>query len=130
MDFVFELFSDIYLGKFPFMFSETRHFSEIILNDEIPSLESYNVSKEAKDFVSNLLIKDHTQRLGSSENQIKIKKVSFFNDINWIKLERSELKAPFIPGVVSIIINKECSLRKKFYLIRNLHSIHLILVQS
>lgn len=78
-------------GNFPFFGYRS------ILNDEIPQLNQLIFSNEAKEIISDLLIKDKTERLGSKNSKKQIRKMKFFNDIDWLKLERRELISPFNP---------------------------------
>ena len=82
-------------GKFPF--SDTNS----IISDK-PELDSLKISTEAKDFISELLIKENSERLGSKQNNKKVKEHQFFTDINWHQLENGKIKSPFKPLVVFI----------------------------
>uniref|UniRef100_A0A8C5QNB9 Uncharacterized protein n=1 Tax=Leptobrachium leishanense TaxID=445787 RepID=A0A8C5QNB9_9ANUR len=55
-------------------------------------------SPETISLISQLLIKDPTQRLGSSEEGAKdVMAHPFFKDIDWSKLLQKELRPPFLP---------------------------------
>lgn len=59
-------------------------------------------SEEAKDFISKLLEWDPNKWLGSGPKGCdNIKKHSFFADLDWDKLYKRELKAPYVPRVTS-----------------------------
>ncbi len=73
---------------------------ESIENEEFPSLDKFLISIECKEFISNLLEKDKYKRLGSRKNPNKARDHSFFKKLDWEKLEKGELEAPFIPTVV------------------------------
>ena len=81
-------------GNLPFSDAES------IKNKEFPSLDKYPISPESKEFISNLLEKDKYKRLGSIRNPNKARDHSFFKKLDWEKLEKGELEAPFIPTVV------------------------------
>lgn len=56
-------------------------------------------SKNLVDLINQLLSKSPIERLGFKGVQ-QIKQHMFFADINWKKLEKKQLKPPFIPNVV------------------------------
>ena len=55
-------------------------------------LNKYEISLNAINFVSKLLIRDADERLLSCQN---IKNNAFFNDLDWYKLENGQIKPPF-----------------------------------
>ena len=81
-------------GRMPFLNKES------IQNDEIPNLEELEISKQAKDLIASLLVKDQFKRLGSIKNPQKITHDPFFSDINWKNIEELKIEAPFKPNVV------------------------------
>lgn len=77
-------------GYFPFS-------TEIEINTkEIRNLEELGVSEATEVFILKLLTKDQNKRLGSKQNN-KIKEDNFFQEIDFVKLENMEIKAPYIP---------------------------------
>ncbi len=87
-------------GKFPFLNKES------ILNDDVPDLQVLNITFETKHFISSLLTKDFTRRLGYKRHPYKIGEHKFFQHIDWKKLEKREIDPPFKPNiVVNIILN-------------------------
>ena len=112
-------------NKFPFQNKLS------MLEDLVPEIEDKNVSIEAKNLVTNLLVKDPTERLGckkadkkfkndpffnlvlfddmknyivthdSKNSERNIKEDEFFKEIDFVKLEKMEIKPPFLPYVVS-----------------------------
>ena len=82
-------------GRFPFESKKS------IINDPIPNLKLLKISAEAKEFMTNLLAKNETLRLGSKENQNLVKQDAFFNEINWTQFENGETEPPLKPIVVS-----------------------------
>ena len=88
----------ILTNRFPFLSEES------MIQDEVHDLDTLQASNDAKDFISNLLIKEPTLRLGSKSLESNIKDHPFFKDIDWEKLENGELTAPSIPIVVNIFI--------------------------
>lgn len=58
------------------------------------------LGRDAADFISKLLVKDPRKRLGGGEEDAKeLKRHSFFKDIDWDKLARKEIPAPFVPVI-------------------------------
>ena len=59
----------------------------------------YNyLSKEAKDLLNKLFIKDPEKRLGSGPNGVNdIKSHIFFSSINWESILEKKIKPPFTP---------------------------------
>jgi len=55
------------------------------------------LSQDACSLLSQLLERNPKKRLGGTEDAAEVKKHSFFKSIDWGKLYRRELKAPFIP---------------------------------
>lgn len=52
------------------------------------------------DFISKLLVKDPRKRLGGGEEDAKeLKRHSFFKTLDWDKLARKEIPAPFKPMI-------------------------------
>ena len=62
-------------------------------------MRELNISIEAENFISNLLQKDQDKRLGSINKDIK--KDPFFEEIDFDRLERMGMLAPYIPTVVN-----------------------------
>ena len=80
-------------GRFPFQNKDS-------IISEKPDLDSLKISIETKYFISELLIKEKFERLGSKQNNKKVREHQFFHDINWLQLENGEIKPPFKPSVV------------------------------
>ncbi|CAG9763775.1 unnamed protein product [Ceutorhynchus assimilis] len=63
-----------------------------------------NLSEEARNLLSGLLIKDPTKRLGGGPDDAKqIMAHPFFDSINWRDLELKKIPPPFKPHVTSDI---------------------------
>lgn len=67
-----------------------------ILNE--PLKVSKKVSPFASDFLHKILCKDPANRLGAN-GVLEIMSHPFFEDIDWEKLERREIKPPYVPKV-------------------------------
>lgn len=90
------LLYEMVTGIPPFFSRERNQLKSKILNTE-PQYPSF-LSKEVVDLIKKLLIKDPSQRLGSSLNETdEIKKHPFFSGINWDEYLQKRVKPPFIP---------------------------------
>ena len=59
-----------------------------------------NVSKEAKNLLDNLLQQDPCDRLGcnlETDGEEALRRHEFFKALDWGKMERREVPAPFVP---------------------------------
>ena len=91
---IFEMFT----GKLPFKFKYDAQYSLDIYKKKIiyPSW----IEENAKDLIANLLSIDPNKRLGNGINGAdNIKKHPFFNNVDWDKALKKQLKPPFIPKV-------------------------------
>jgi len=68
----------MFTGRFPFFNKKS------IINDSIPNLKELETSQEAKEVLTNLLNKNHFERLGSRKNKKNVKLDPFFTEINRI----------------------------------------------
>lgn len=55
------------------------------------------ISKEAQDFITRLLDRDPTRRLGSHGGVAEVKAHAFFKDINWNVVYNKQMQLPFVP---------------------------------
>lgn len=56
------------------------------------------LGKNVADFISKLLVKDPRKRLGGGEaDATELKRHPFFKDLDWEKLGRKQIPAPFKP---------------------------------
>jgi serine/threonine protein kinase len=86
----------------PFYDKNLRKMCEQILKSDLTFPASCTASPEARDLIRGLLMRDPTQRLGCRAGGVEdIKRHPFFRTIDWEKLERKELEAPFKPTVSS-----------------------------
>ncbi|XP_063920570.1 ribosomal protein S6 kinase alpha-5-like isoform X2 [Zophobas morio] len=77
-----------------------QEISRRILKTTPPIPET--LGKEVADFISKLLVKDPRKRLGGGEGDAKeLKKHPFFKSLDWSKLARKEIPAPFKPVIRS-----------------------------
>jgi len=77
-------------GQFPFLNIES------LVYDEIPYLNELEISNEAKQFISSILNKNRDER----PTLAQIKQHEFFNNIDWLQMERGEIEPPYKPIVV------------------------------
>ncbi|KHJ84466.1 protein kinase domain protein [Oesophagostomum dentatum] len=72
-----------------------------IVNEEVTLRR--NVSDAANDIISKLLKKNEKERLGFKMDFKEIRDHPFFLPVNWDKLLRRQVRAPFIPRIESEI---------------------------
>jgi len=99
---LFEMFS----GNPPFVDDNPMKIYQKILDGKIewpldPKKKEHVIPKRARDFISRLLCKNLSQRLGNLENRaVDVMKHPFFEGVNWKKvLEKSIKKVPWKPEV-------------------------------
>jgi len=86
------------LTGLPPFYNENLHIMyEKIIREKL-KFPSY-LSEKAKSFLAGLLDRDPKQRLGGKESDAEeVKKHAFFEGIDWAKMAKKELKAPFVPN--------------------------------
>jgi len=91
-------------GRPPFLDKNHRKLGELIKAGKIifpdPIKHKIEMSEEMKDFISSLLSKDPSTRLGKNGGE-EIKAHPWFNEWRWDKLEQKKIKAPYIPELKS-----------------------------
>lgn len=98
---------ELYYGKTPFIDKSREAILRNIAHNEVmfpekPEEDSDRGFKHFKSVVSKLLAKEPDQRLGhSSKNQgaKKVKKHSFFRNVDWEKILTKEYEAPYLPEI-------------------------------
>ena len=59
-----------------------------------------SMGKDAKGIVDRLLTKEPTERLGCMKHGVdEVKRHAFFSKINWQRLEKKLIQAPYIPSI-------------------------------
>jgi len=87
-------------GRLPFYNRDHDVLFTLILMEEVKFPR--NISVDAKDLLSGLLIKDPTRRLGGGIDDAKdIMAHNFFRSINWSDLVQKKITPPFKPQVKS-----------------------------
>ena len=101
---LFEMFS----GNPPFVDDNPMKIYQKILDGKIewpmdPKKKEHIIPKRAREFISRLLCKNLSQRLGNLENRaVDVMKHPFFEGVNWKKvLEKSIKKVPWKPDIKS-----------------------------
>jgi len=92
------LLYEMLLGESPFFANDQKTmFKKIVMMDySFPD----DFDPDAKDLVSKLLVRHRGQRLGSLANGAKdITRHPFFDTMDWKKLSRKEIEAPWVPEV-------------------------------
>ncbi|KAK9877248.1 hypothetical protein WA026_016990 [Henosepilachna vigintioctopunctata] len=93
---------ELLTGASPFTVEGERNnqqeISKRILRTTPPIPEC--LSEEVADFITKLLVKDPRQRLGGGEGDAEeLKRHPFFKNLDWNKLYRKEIPAPFKPRI-------------------------------
>ncbi|XP_043466380.1 RAC-beta serine/threonine-protein kinase B [Leptopilina heterotoma] len=87
-------------GRLPFYNTDHEKLFTLILMEDVKFPR--NISNEAKDMLSGLLIKDPNRRLGGGPNDAKdIMDHAFFSSIDWSDLVQKKIPPPFKPQVDS-----------------------------
>eukprot|EP01083_Nonionella_stella_P101148 286366_1 len=102
---LFEMFS----GNPPFVDDNPMKIYQKILDGKIewpmhPKKKEHIIPKRAREFISRLLCKNLSQRLGNLENRaVDVMKHPFFEGVNWKKvLEKSIKKVPWKPEITNL----------------------------
>ena len=91
------LLYEMLYGIPPFYSKNTEKMFELITKAEIKYPKKIQVSENAKDLISKLLIKDQDLRLGAEGGFETIKKHPFFKGFDFKALEEKKIEAPYIP---------------------------------
>ena len=83
-------------GKLPFPIKRGTSLNLKIYENKVEFPK--NINKDAKDFISKLLVVDPKKRLGQGPDGSKqIKDHPFFKGVNWDDAQKKKIKPPFIP---------------------------------
>ena len=100
------LLYEMLIGQLPFRGKNKAAIQKAITTQKI-KMPSF-VEIDAAKLIQNLTTKDPNRRLGSDANSKdstskngteEVKKHKFFSKINWTKLEKREVPAPFVPKI-------------------------------
>lgn len=91
---------ELLYGVTPFT-GKVSDIQKSLMNPKVQFDDKIEVSKEAKDLITKLLLKTKSDRLGVKGGVSGIKSHPFFKDINWTTL-RKEAIPPFIPSIKSL----------------------------
>lgn len=86
-------------GLPPFYSRDHNEMYNRIVNE--PLRIKRNISTTSTDIIFGLLQKDKSKRIGSKADFNEVKEHEFFKPIDWEKLLRREIKAPFVPRIES-----------------------------
>ncbi|KAE9412816.1 hypothetical protein Angca_003804, partial [Angiostrongylus cantonensis] len=90
---------EMFYGLPPFYSKDHNEMYNRIVNEPLRIRRS--VSAASTEIIIGLLQKDKHKRLGSKADFNEIKQHNFFKPIDWEKLLRREIKAPFVPKIES-----------------------------
>jgi len=94
------LLYELLLAEAPFQGQDEEEVFEAVLHEELQLPE--DLDELAADLISHLLIRDPTMRLGSGAvDATEVKRHPYFADIDFGKLARLEIEAPYKPYIVS-----------------------------
>ncbi|KAK6766169.1 hypothetical protein RB195_025834 [Necator americanus] len=88
---------EMLFGLPPFYSRDHNEMYNRIVNEPVKIKK--NVSAASSDIINGLLRKDRTKRLGAKMDFKQIRDHPFFLPIDWDKLLRREVRAPFIPRI-------------------------------
>jgi serine/threonine protein kinase len=94
-------------GKLPYPTNRNNEVKVFLIKCEI-RISKRRFTPEAYDFLSRMLTKDPTQRLGANGID-EIKNHEFFKGIDWDRLERKAIKPPYVPRLKSDLDFKHIS---------------------
>jgi serum/glucocorticoid-regulated kinase 2 len=85
-------------GLPPFYSKDVQEMYKKTILDPLKFKPRPNISDEAKDFITGLLMKAPSKRLGSLADNLEVMNHAWFKDINWIKLMDRKLTPLFNPN--------------------------------
>uniref|UniRef100_A0A1I8ANT6 Serine/threonine-protein kinase Sgk1 n=1 Tax=Steinernema glaseri TaxID=37863 RepID=A0A1I8ANT6_9BILA len=88
---------EMLFGLPPFYSQDRTEMYDRIINQKLTI--SQLASANSRDILTNLLQKDRTKRLGAVHDFKEIQRHPFFKEIDWVKLDRREIKPEFVPPV-------------------------------
>ena len=88
---------EMLFGIPPFFSINNEKLFKLITQADLKFPSKIKISKNAKDFIKKLLIKNQNLRLGSNNGFEEIKEHPFFFGFNFKALEEKKLEAPFKP---------------------------------
>ena len=98
---------ELLFGIPPFYSDDDNNIREQIKKNELRFPKSPSVSKNAKDFIKKLLIKNPTNRLGHAKGFEEIKKHEFFKGINFDNLINKTIGAEYKPTIEGDILKQK-----------------------
>ncbi|KAI9472278.1 MAG: protein kinase A catalytic subunit [Benjaminiella poitrasii] len=93
------LLFELLTGSPPFHSVDEAELFTQILESPVKFPAGGCISEEAKDFVTRLLERDPTKRLGSQGDVAEVKTHAFFKDVNWDVVYKKQMQLPFAPEV-------------------------------
>ncbi|KAI9343943.1 kinase-like domain-containing protein [Obelidium mucronatum] len=96
---------EMLFGYTPYENANEREIKRAIVNDPLKFPETSavleNASIDARNIIASLLVKDPSQRLGSSETggDSQIRSNKWFEGWDWKKVMKQEITVPFIPDI-------------------------------
>ncbi|KAI9246869.1 kinase-like domain-containing protein [Sporodiniella umbellata] len=89
---------ELLFGKRPFRGKTNDTLQHAIIHDTLEFPSQHKISHHAIDFVQSLLTRDVNARIGvGKQGFTRLMSHPWFSGLDWEKLEREEIKPPFIP---------------------------------
>ena len=96
------LIYELSTGRTPFLHKNTHQTTKLIKSGRVifpdPVKHKIHMSEQFKDFICKLLEKNPKRRLGHNGVH-EVRDHPWFDDIDWKKLLRKEIKSPFVPEI-------------------------------
>ena len=90
---------EMLFGIPPFYLKDLNKLYDLIKSGEPNFPKQYPISKEAKDLIKKLLVKDVKKRFGYNKGLEEIKNHPFFNGVDFDAILNKKVKAPYIPQI-------------------------------
>ena len=92
---------EMIMGNAPFVDdTDPMQVYQKALRGVLPETKGRNLSKDAKNLVERLLVKEPSERLGCMKLGVaELKRHPFFAKTNWQRLEKKLTQAPYIPTI-------------------------------
>ena len=98
---------ELFFGIPPFYSDDDSKMKDLIERSELRFPKDSKASKDAKDLITKLLIKNPDKRLGHNKDFEEIKNHEFFKGFDFKELINKKMKSNYCPKVGNIITDKE-----------------------
>ena len=98
---------ELFFGIPPFYSDDDSKMKDLIERSELRFPKDSKASKDAKDLITKLLIKNPDKRLGHNKDFEEIKNHEFFKGFDFKELINKKMKSNYCPQIGNIITDKE-----------------------